>query len=71
MTPMMDINIKHTSETKGITVAEATTYWSQGIPMGRMQKPSDVANAALFLSSDLASEITGEAINVSGGQTTN
>jgi NAD(P)-dependent dehydrogenase (short-subunit alcohol dehydrogenase family) len=71
MTPMMDINIKHTSVTKGISLAAATAEWSQGVPMGRMQQPSDIANATLFLSSDLASEITGEALNVSGGQTTN
>jgi len=38
--------------------------------MGRMQRPADVANAVLFLASDQASEITGEALNVSGGQTT-
>jgi NAD(P)-dependent dehydrogenase (short-subunit alcohol dehydrogenase family) len=38
--------------------------------MGRMQQPVDIANAALFLASDAASEITGEALNVCGGQTT-
>ena len=38
--------------------------------MGRMQQPVDIANAALFLAFDAAREITGEALNVSGGQTT-
>jgi len=71
MTPMMQMNIKQTSEAKKISLEEAAVEWSRGIPMGRMQKPADIANATLFLSSDLASEITGEAMNVSGGQTTN
>jgi NAD(P)-dependent dehydrogenase (short-subunit alcohol dehydrogenase family) len=38
-----------------------------GVPMGRMGTPEDVAQAVLFLVSDAASFITGEAINVDGG----
>ncbi len=38
---------------------------------GPYAETEDVANyAALFLSSDLAGEISGEALNFSGGQTT-
>jgi len=37
-------------------------------PMGRMAEPRDQANAAVFLASDLASHITGDAIVVSGGE---
>ncbi|WMJ73087.1 3-oxoacyl-ACP reductase FabG [Cytophagaceae bacterium ABcell3] len=37
------------------------------IPVGRLGKPEDVANAYLFLISDLASYITGSVINVDGG----
>ena len=36
-------------------------------PMGRLQTPRDIANAVLFLASDDASEITGHALNISGG----
>lgn len=38
------------------------------LPMGRLTRPEDCANAALFLVSDLASNVTGESINVDGGR---
>jgi meso-butanediol dehydrogenase / (S,S)-butanediol dehydrogenase / diacetyl reductase len=41
--------------------------WMAGIPMGRFQEPEDVAGVVLFLASDDASEMTGQAINVTGG----
>ena len=37
------------------------------IPLGRFGKPEDVAAAAVFLASDEASYITGEAIKINGG----
>ena len=37
------------------------------VPMSKMGKGEDVANAAIFLSSNLASYITGETIHVNGG----
>ncbi len=36
-------------------------------PLGRAQTPDDIGNLAAFLSSDYAQNITGQAINVSGG----
>ena len=38
------------------------------IPMGRMSKPLDIANAALFLASDEAAFITGACLEVDGGR---
>lgn len=37
------------------------------IPLGRMGKPEDIANAVLFLSKEGSDYITGETINVNGG----
>ena len=42
-------------------------YVAERIPLGREQTPEDIGNAATFLASDLASNITGQALNVSGG----
>lgn len=41
------------------------------VPVGRTAQPADVANVALFLASPLASYMTGQAINVTGGMTMN
>ena len=38
-----------------------------GIPLGRWGKPIEVANTILFLASDEAHYITGECVNVNGG----
>ena len=39
------------------------------IPLGRMSRPSDIANAALYLASDEAEFITGVELPVDGGRT--
>lgn len=36
------------------------------IPLGRVGEPSDIANAIMFLASDMASFITGEILSVDG-----
>ncbi|MCR9257121.1 MAG: SDR family oxidoreductase [Alphaproteobacteria bacterium] len=38
------------------------------IPFGRMGRPEEIADAALFLASDRAGWITGECVSVDGGQ---
>lgn len=44
--------------------------WRDGIPLKRGGSPEDVANACLFLASDLSSYITGQVLNVDGGMLT-
>jgi 2-hydroxycyclohexanecarboxyl-CoA dehydrogenase len=43
--------------------------FKRAIPMRRFGKPSDVANAILFLASDMSDYITGQTLSVSGGLT--
>lgn len=44
--------------------------WTDAIPLKRGGTPEDIANACVFLSSDLATYITGQVINVDGGMLT-
>jgi len=44
--------------------------WRAAIPLKRGGTPEDVANACLFLASDLSSYITGQVIHVDGGMLT-
>lgn len=43
------------------------TKLSQVVPMNRPQTPEDIAQAALFLCSDAAQNITGQVLNIDGG----
>ncbi|NPA52875.1 MAG: 3-oxoacyl-[acyl-carrier-protein] reductase [Aquificae bacterium] len=47
--------------------AELKEKYLDQIPLKRFGKPRDVADAVLFLASDMASYITGETIHVNGG----
>lgn len=46
---------------------KATQKWSEAIPMKRLGKTSDIANACVFLGSEMASYINGQTLNVDGG----
>jgi 3-oxoacyl-[acyl-carrier protein] reductase len=49
---------------------EVRAEWIKQIPLRRGGTPEDVANAALFLASDLSSYITGQVIQIDGGMNT-
>jgi 3-oxoacyl-[acyl-carrier protein] reductase len=44
--------------------------WRDGIPLKRGGRPEDVADACVFLASDMSSYITGQVIQVDGGMLT-
>ncbi len=44
--------------------------WRKAIPLKRGGSPEDVANACVFLASDLSGYITGQTLNVDGGMLT-
>jgi 3-oxoacyl-[acyl-carrier protein] reductase len=50
---------------------EATVQsWRDSIPLKRGGKPEDIANACVFLASDMSSYITGQTLSVDGGMLT-
>ncbi|MBP7687142.1 MAG: SDR family oxidoreductase [Thermoflexales bacterium] len=62
----------------GVIVTEMTAHlrdneaqlkkWLEDIPLGRLGEPDDVTGLVLFLCSDAARYITGQAINIDGGK---
>ncbi|MGB0837043.1 MAG: 3-oxoacyl-[acyl-carrier-protein] reductase [Flavobacteriaceae bacterium] len=44
--------------------------WRQAIPLKRGGSPEDIANACVFLASDMSGYITGQTLNVDGGMIT-
>jgi NAD(P)-dependent dehydrogenase (short-subunit alcohol dehydrogenase family) len=57
----------HTDITGGLMHDERRHAIIEGIPLGRLGEARDVANAALFLASDLSSYLTGITLDVNGG----
>ncbi len=54
---------------RGMTKEEVLAEDQSQVPLGRTGNPQDVANVVLFLASPLASYMTGQALNVTGGMT--
>jgi 3-oxoacyl-[acyl-carrier protein] reductase len=71
-------NIRCNAIAPGFVETDMTHYlkdgsadkWFEKIPLGRFGKTEDVANAALFLASDMSAYITGQVLNVCGGMAT-
>jgi NAD(P)-dependent dehydrogenase (short-subunit alcohol dehydrogenase family) len=61
-----DVMARH-GEVEGKSVPEVRKAWEDAAPMKRFVKPEEVAGAMLFLCSDEASAMTGQALNVTGG----
>ncbi len=49
---------------------ETVNGWRQAIPLKRGGSTEDIANACLFLASDMSAYITGQTLNVDGGMIT-
>ncbi|WKS95322.1 3-oxoacyl-[acyl-carrier-protein] reductase [Riemerella columbina] len=59
-------------ETEMTAVLDEKTVqgWAEAIPLKRGGQPKDVANACVFLGSEMSSYITGQVLNVDGGMLT-
>lgn len=66
-TPMGDKNLERISRENEIDRKEALACLVAPVPQKRLIEPEEIAALALFLASDMAKGITGEAIILSGG----
>lgn len=67
-TPMAWKDSVESARRQGVDVHEFRTKAISGIPLGRMVTSVDVANLILWLSSNAASAVTGQAYNVACGE---
>lgn len=58
------------TEMTAVLPEDTVKQWRESIPLKRGGTPDDVANAVIFLGSDLSSYITGQVLNVDGGMLT-
>jgi NAD(P)-dependent dehydrogenase (short-subunit alcohol dehydrogenase family) len=66
-TTLWDGMVDDYARKRNLAPEEVRTYLESRIPMGRLCTPEDVARTTVFLASDDASYITGQAVNLSGG----
>jgi meso-butanediol dehydrogenase/(S,S)-butanediol dehydrogenase/diacetyl reductase len=66
-TSMQEREIAWESKLAGKSPEEVANGYVALTPLGRLEEPEDVADTVVFLFSDLARYVTGEALNVTGG----
>lgn len=66
-TSMQEREIAWESRLRGISPEEVRQDYVRAIPLGRLEEPQDVARVVVFLLSERAAYMTGQAINVTGG----
>lgn len=66
-TSMQEREVLWEAELRGMSPAEVTEDYIRQTPLGRLETPEDVAGVVVFLCSDAARFMTGQAINVTGG----
>ncbi len=68
-TPMIAAVIDDLAGHAGISTDEQRDRLIEGIPIGRMQRPEEIAAGVVFLASTWARAITGESLTIDGGLT--
>ncbi|MBX2879392.1 MAG: L-iditol 2-dehydrogenase [Granulosicoccus sp.] len=66
-TPMWDTVDALFAQHESLQPGEKKRQVGEAVPLGRMGEPADIAGAAVFLASDGAGYITGQTLNVDGG----
>ena len=61
--------MRDTAASLGITFEAFHAQAMAGVPLGRMIEPEEVAQLAVYIASDAAAGMTGQAVNLCGGQT--
>lgn len=60
--------IEHESTRRGVTKDEIVAEITKDIPLGIIPPQEDIANTAVFFASELSAVVTGQALDVNGGE---
>lgn len=66
-TSMQEREVTWEAKLRGITPEAVREEYIRAIPLGRLEESEDVARVVVFLLSDRAAYMTGQAVNVTGG----
>jgi NAD(P)-dependent dehydrogenase (short-subunit alcohol dehydrogenase family) len=66
-TAMQEREVGWEASLRGLSREQVIEEYIAATPLGRLEKPEDVAGVVLFLASDAAAFMTGQAINIAGG----
>jgi len=66
-TAMQDREVRWEAALRGIPPEQVVQEYIAQTPLGRLEEPEDVSRVVVFLHSDLARFMTGQAVNVTGG----
>ncbi len=66
--PSVDIYIEMTSTGRGVPAQVVADELNARVPLGRIPSDADVAGAIVYLASDLSSAMTGQALDINGGE---
>jgi ketoreductase len=68
-TEMAALGINETAALQGITPQQFKSQAVAGVPIGRFLEADEIAELVAYIASDAAKGVTGQAINICGGQT--
>ena len=66
--PQVESYVRFSSEHRGVAEDEVVAEITKEIPLGKVPTDADVAGAVVFLASDLAAAVTGQALDANGGE---
>ena len=66
-TSMQEREIGWEAKLRGMSEEEVIDEYHNAVPLGRLEEPEDIAKLVLFLASEDAAYMTGQAVNVAGG----
>jgi NAD(P)-dependent dehydrogenase (short-subunit alcohol dehydrogenase family) len=66
-TSMQEREVVWEAELRGVTPERVRQDYIDQTPLGRLEEPEDVARVVVFLASEMAAFMTGQAVNVTGG----